>query len=137
MSLEEIYFSLWIRNKLGEKEFLKLYIVLLRAELNCTIYASRMGRSVGASLVATWKSNVRFQKFSFPCFYIYSSKKIFFFQGHVLPTPFLSKNSKCGLIIMISKHIFSNLSKALVSNLLISCKVIIRLMQTYPQVFFQ
>ena len=42
MSLEKIYFALWIRKKLGKKEFLKLYIVLLRAELNYTIYASRI-----------------------------------------------------------------------------------------------
>ena len=42
-----------IRRKSGKKEFLKSYIVLLRAELNCTIYASRMGQSAGASQVAT------------------------------------------------------------------------------------
>ena len=47
--LEKIYFTLLIKTKLGKKEFLKLYIVLLRAGLNCTIYASRMGRSAGAS----------------------------------------------------------------------------------------
>ena len=44
MSLEKIYFSLWTRRKLGKKEFLKSYIVLLRVELKCTIYASQMGR---------------------------------------------------------------------------------------------
>ena len=35
--------------KLGKKEFLKSYIVLLRAELNCTIKASRMGQAASAS----------------------------------------------------------------------------------------
>ena len=35
--------------KLGKKEFLKSYIVLLRAELNCIIKDSRMGRAAGAS----------------------------------------------------------------------------------------
>ena len=82
--------------KAGEKEFLKSYIVLLRAELNCTIYASQMGRSAGASSVATRKANVQFQKFFFPCFCVHSLSKIHFFQRHVLPTPFLSKNSRCG-----------------------------------------
>ena len=94
MSLEKIYFALWIRRKLGKKEFLKLYIVLLRAELNCTIYGSQMGQLAGASLVATWKANVRFQKFFFPSFCIHSKSKIFFSQRHVLSTPFLSKNSR-------------------------------------------
>ena len=37
------------KDEIREKEFFKLYIVLLRAELNCTIYASRMGRSAFAS----------------------------------------------------------------------------------------
>ena len=49
MSLEKIYFALWIRRKLEKKEFLKLYIVLLRAELNCTNDASWMGQVAGAS----------------------------------------------------------------------------------------
>ena len=49
MSLEKMYFALWIRRKLLKKEFLKSYIVLLRAELSCTIYASQMGQSAGAS----------------------------------------------------------------------------------------
>ena len=49
MSMEKIYFTLLIKTKLGKKEFLKLYIVLLRAELNCTIKASQMGRAAGAS----------------------------------------------------------------------------------------
>ena len=31
MSLEKINFALWIKTKLGKKEFLKLYIVLLKA----------------------------------------------------------------------------------------------------------
>ena len=44
MSLGKIYFTLLIKTKLGKKEFLKSYIALLRAELNCTIYASQMGR---------------------------------------------------------------------------------------------
>ena len=35
--------------ELGKEEFLKRYIVLLRAELKRTIYASRRGRSAGAS----------------------------------------------------------------------------------------
>ena len=42
-SLEKIYFALWIKTKLGKKEFLKSYIVLLTAELNCTNTASRKG----------------------------------------------------------------------------------------------
>ena len=58
--------------KLGEKEFLKLYIVLLRAELNCTNNASWMCQVAGASKVTTRKVNVRFQKFFFPCFCIHS-----------------------------------------------------------------
>ena len=49
MSLEKICFALCIGRKLGEKEFLKSYIVLLRAKLNCIIYASRMGWSASAS----------------------------------------------------------------------------------------
>ena len=48
MSLEKIYFALWKLRKLEKKEFLKSCIVLLRAELNCTNYASRMGRLAGA-----------------------------------------------------------------------------------------
>ena len=36
-------------SKLGKTEFLKLYIVLLRAELNCTIKASWMGQVAGVS----------------------------------------------------------------------------------------
>ena len=48
MSLENIYFAPWMRKKLGKKEFLKLYIVLLRVKLNCNIYASQMGQSASA-----------------------------------------------------------------------------------------
>ena len=73
-------------------EFLKSFI---RADLNCTIYASRMGRLACASQVATRKANVQFQKFFFPCFCIHSQSKIYFFQRHVLPNQFLSKNSRC------------------------------------------
>ena len=47
--------------KIRKKEFLKLYIVLLRAELNCTIEVSRKGRVAGVSK----KENVRFQKLFF------------------------------------------------------------------------
>ena len=72
MSLEKIYFALWISRKLWKKEFLKSYIVLLRAELNCTIYASRMGWAGVASYVASQKSNVRFQKLIFPWFCLHS-----------------------------------------------------------------
>ena len=50
MSLEEIYFTLLTNTKLGRKEFLKSYIVLLRAELNCAIKASLMGWAAGGSL---------------------------------------------------------------------------------------
>ena len=49
MSQKKIYFTLLIKTNLGKKEFLKLYIVLLRAELNCTNKASRMGLAAGAS----------------------------------------------------------------------------------------
>ena len=97
MSLEKIYFDLQMRRKLGKIEFLILYIVLLRVELKCTIYASRMGLSAGASQVAIQRANVQFQKFFFACFCTHSQSKIYFFQGHVLPTPFLSKNSRCDL----------------------------------------
>ena len=37
------------KDKLGKKEFLKLCIVLFRADLNCTIKASRMGRPASVS----------------------------------------------------------------------------------------
>ena len=37
------------KEKIGEEKFLELYIVLLRAELNCTIYASPMDRPASAS----------------------------------------------------------------------------------------
>ena len=36
MSLEKIYFALWIRRKLGKREFLKLYIGLLSCHLTST-----------------------------------------------------------------------------------------------------
>ena len=49
MSLEKIYFTLLMKTKIGKKEFLKSYIVLLRAELNCTVYAGQMGQLAGAS----------------------------------------------------------------------------------------
>ena len=35
--------------KSGEKEFLKLYIVLLQAKLRCTIKSSLMGQTAGDS----------------------------------------------------------------------------------------
>ena len=44
------------------------------------------------------KANVRFQKFFSPCFCIHSYSEIYFFQRLVLPTPFLSKNSRCEVI---------------------------------------
>ena len=47
------------REKIREKEFLKSYIVLLRARLNSNNYASRMCWSADASWVATQKANVR------------------------------------------------------------------------------
>ena len=71
MSLEKICFALWIRRRLGKKEFFKSYCVLLRAELNCTKYASQTSRLAGSSLVATGKANVRFQKFFFTCLCIH------------------------------------------------------------------
>ena len=37
VSLEKKYFALLIKTKLGKKEILKSYIVLLRAELNCKL----------------------------------------------------------------------------------------------------
>ena len=48
-SLKKIYFSLLIKTKFGKKQFLQSYIYPLRAELNCTIMASPMGRVAGAS----------------------------------------------------------------------------------------
>ena len=44
--------------------------------------------------MAIQKANVRFQKLFFPCFCIHLQSKIYFFQRHILPTPFLSKNSQ-------------------------------------------
>ena len=53
MSLEKTYFTLLIKTKLEKKEFLNSYIVLLRAELNCTIKVSQMGQAASASWVAS------------------------------------------------------------------------------------
>ena len=55
------------------------------------------------------KGNVQFQKFFFPCFCIHSQSKIYFFQRHVLPTPFLSKNSLCGLAKRLLRLVFHTL----------------------------
>ena len=54
------------------------------------------------------KANVRFQKFFFPCFCIHSQSKIYFFQKHVLPTPYLSKNSWCVHISITNIALFLN-----------------------------
>ena len=45
---QKIFFAPWVKTKLGEKEFLKSYTVLLRAELTCTIKSSQTGRVAGA-----------------------------------------------------------------------------------------
>jgi len=80
MFLEKIYFALWIRRKLEKKEFLKSYIVLLRAKLNCTIYASQMGLLAGASQVATRKAGPMYDfknSFFLAFIYIHRAKYIF------------------------------------------------------------
>ena len=66
MSLEKIFNTLLIVTKSEKNEFLKLYSIPLRVELNCTIKASWMGRAASASYVASRKANIRFQKFYFP-----------------------------------------------------------------------
>ena len=67
------------RDELGEKEFFKSYIVLLREELTCTINSSMSGPAAGASKVAAWRANVWFQKFFFPWFCLHLKSKIYFF----------------------------------------------------------
>ena len=91
MSLEKIHFVLLMKTKLGKKEFLKLYIVLLRAELNCTIKASWMGRA--ASGIS--KGQCTISKIIFPLILSAFIEQNIFFLRHVLPTPFLRKNSRC------------------------------------------
>ena len=83
MCLEKVYFTLSSKTKLSEKEVLKLYIVLLRAELTCTIKSSLIGRAAIASYVVVCKSNVGFQKLFFLWLCLHSKSKIYFFQEYI------------------------------------------------------
>ena len=49
-----------IKKTLGKREFLKSYVVLLRAELNCNNKASQMGQAGGADQVTTREANLQF-----------------------------------------------------------------------------
>ena len=80
--------------KIREERFFKLHIVLSRAELNCTIYASRMGRSAGANQVATRKANVR--KIPFPLvLYTFIEQNTFFPETCFADTIFKQRFKVC------------------------------------------
>ena len=47
--IKKLYFTLSKKTKLGEKEFLKSYIVFLKAQMTCTIKSSQTDQAAGAS----------------------------------------------------------------------------------------
>ena len=68
-------------------------------------------------LLVKWQLKRPMYEFKIPCFCIHSQSKIYFFQRHVLPTPFLSKNSQCVLVsnffhVFLARLAFSLLSRA-------------------------
>ena len=86
MSLEKINFALWIKTKLGKKEFLKLYIVLLKAGLNCTFMPAKRA---GWTVLVRWqlkRTMYDLKNYFSPAFvYIHRAKYIFSRDKFCLP----------------------------------------------------
>ena len=97
MSLEKIYFALYMFIKAKEKNFLKRYICLSSCHLTSTGKPAHLAGMNGAVQLGPQNDITGFQKFLLPLFSPYSQSKIYFFQRHVLPVPFQSLNSRCAL----------------------------------------
>ena len=77
-SWKKSIFLKWIKTRLGERKFLKSFILLLRAVLTCTINPA--WQTWWLVRMAAQKANVRYQKFLFAWYCIHSYSKTYFLQ---------------------------------------------------------